>query len=166
MKRQAIVPDETIQALSKALAAHRRMGDHLRNAIRAAGGVLDESGNIVEGGDNTTQQPSRSNPYSWMSPDLQKFYRHQDRKHKLDKVLATIDPDSKFGRQLKCERELELCSQDLGLIDNRARKAEQHERWARKDPCAAWPVWRDPNLYAKKDEKQSEKDPWATRRLF
>jgi hypothetical protein len=166
MKRQAIVPDETIQALSKALAAHRRMGEHLRNAIRAAGGVLDESGDIVGGCDNTTQQPSRSNPYAWMSVTMQKFYKRQDRLHKLDKDLASIDPNSNFGRQLKAEREAQECELDLARLDNWKAKSDLHARWSRKDPCAQWPVWRSVDLYGKQTpDPRREKDPWASRRL-
>jgi hypothetical protein len=41
-------------------------------------------------------------------------------------------------------------------------RAQHHERWAGKDPYAAWPLYRDPALYAKKTiDKKRTKDPWA-----
>jgi HK97 family phage prohead protease len=108
-----------------------------------------------------------TDPYSWMSPELQKFYRHQDRKHKLDKVLASVDPDSTFGRKLKVDRELAEIKLELEQDAVRTAKTRLHERWARKDRYAMWPVWRDPETYGKPvNEKRSTKDPWATRRLF
>jgi HK97 family phage prohead protease len=117
-------------------------------------------------GDDTTQRPSRSDPYSWMSPEMQKFYRRQDRLHKLDKELASVDSDSVFGRKLKVERELVEIKQDRDLEENRAMRARHHERWARKDSYALWPVHGDPEVYAKKPtEKKHTKDPWAAYRL-
>ncbi len=102
-----------------------------------------------------------------MSPSLRRFYEDRDRRRKLDENLASIDPNSVLGRMVKIEREAELCAQDLAVIENRERKAELHERWARKDPWAAYPVYRELALYPKKsEEKRREKDRWASYRLL
>lgn len=80
-------------------------------------------------------------PNAWMSPELQRFYRHIERKHKLDNLLASVDRNSVFGRRLKIEQELELIKQDSDLTENRERKADL-------------------------EKKNAAKDPWASRRLF
>jgi hypothetical protein len=157
--------ETTLKSLKAALKKHTEIGVHLKAAYVAMGGVVNESGDIVGGGDNTTQQPSRS-IYSWMGRTLEKFYLHQDKKHKLDRVLASIDPDSKFGRQLKCERELAEIQQDLALDENRRMKFELHERWRLKDDYARFPLYTDLELYRKKPAEKRQKDPWATYRLF
>lgn len=102
-----------------------------------------------------------------LSPDLQRFYRRQDRLHKLDAELASVDPNSTFGRKLKVEREWDEIKLDLEQDAARTAKDELHQRWMRKDPYASWPVWRDLSLYRKQEnKKQPGKDPWAARQLF
>lgn len=105
---------------------------------------------------------------------MQAFYRNQDRKQKMaeserkfEEFMLTIAPDSVFARKLKIDCELELIRQDLLREENRAKKSEHHERWARKDPWATYPVYRDLALYTKKTPyARREKDPWAAYRLF
>jgi HK97 family phage prohead protease len=131
--------------------------------------------NVAKRIGQTPDQRAVLNPErSWMSPSMQTFYRHQDLKAKLnkreaefEKFVLTTAPNSNLARMLRIDRVLEEIKLDQDLDENRARKAEHHARWARKDRYAVFPVWRDLGLYAKKTtDERREKDPWATRRLF
>lgn len=83
---------------------------------------------------------SNDTPNSWMSENLQRFYRGVARKRKTDEALRSVDSRSVLGRKLKVERELELIKRDLELEAVRASKSRLDEQWRRKDSWAAWPL--------------------------
>jgi hypothetical protein len=91
-----------------------------------------------------THKPSTDNPNAWMSADLQKFYKHQERKQKLDKVLeenekfATANPNSVLARKLHLDRQLALDKMYLAQLDAWAARDALKAKVARKDPWAAY----------------------------
>jgi HK97 family phage prohead protease len=170
--RQDSEPDGDEGNLDDVLSMIRDAMSKLATAHKALGGtedVLTVSGDLTNenGGDDKTQQPSRS--YEWMSPELQRFYRQQDRKARMnaredefERMLLTTAPDSNAARMLKLDRELAEIKQEQAREDAHIEKDQHHERWRLKDPCAIIPLWRDINLYPwKAKEKEREKDPWA-----
>jgi hypothetical protein len=126
--------------------------------------------NVAKRMGQTPDQRAVLNPERcWMSPSMQTFYGHQDLKAKLnkreaefEKFVLTTAPNSNLARMLKIDSVLEEIKLDQDLDDNRAMKSRLHERWARKDPWARYPVYRDLALYAKKTtDERHKKDPWA-----
>ncbi len=83
---------------------------------------------------------SNDTPNSWMSENLQRFYRGVARKRKTDEALRSVDSRSVLGRQLRIEREFALIEQDSDLETIRASKSRLDNEWREKDPWAIRPL--------------------------
>jgi HK97 family phage prohead protease len=168
---RSLFPDGMPEPVNSVLSMIRDAMAKLATAHKALGGtedVLTVSGDLTNdnGGDDKTQQPSRS--YSWMSPNLQAFYRLQDRKARMnqredefERMLLTIAPHSNAARALKNDRDLAEIKYEQARDAAREERDKLHQRWQRKDDWAAFPMYRSLDLYRPKREERREKDPWA-----
>jgi uncharacterized protein len=166
---RSLFPDGMPEPVNTVLSMIRDAMAKLATAHKALGGtddVLTVSGDLTNdnGGDDTTQQPSRSKySYQWMSPRMQRFYRQFEAEREFDALLAKADPNTNFGRLLAADREIALIEQDFAIMDNRDERDELRRRWESKDPYIAAPPWRSLELYPrkKKEKKPFRKDPWT-----